>query len=94
MKHRVEVNDGTAWHLVIADESKGFCEGYVFAMGVCPGPRLAYRAVREDGSVTLTTPARSKVSIGQTVGFPTAEQYESAGNAALERARQIRARKR
>lgn len=94
MRHtyHVEVQQGGRWIALGWEEARGYVEGYVTAMGEVPGPRLAYRAVRDDGRVTLETKAMTGVSIGQVVGFPTAEQYEVAGREALVRAEQIRGR--
>lgn len=94
MRHtyHVEVQQGGSWTALGWEETRGYVEGYVAAMGTVPGPRLAYRAVRDDGQVLMETKARDSVSIGQVTRFPTAAQYERAGREALERARQIRAR--
>ena len=89
----VESADGS-WHPVVGTigASQGYCYGFVDALRDRPGPRLAYRAMRSDGHVGAFARALESVSIGQVAGFPTAEQYEAAGDRALERARLIRAR--
>lgn len=53
-------------------------------------PRSHFQLVRSDGKVIETLEARYEVGIGMIAGWPTAQQYERAGNEALERARQIR----
>ena len=96
MKHHtysVEVQDEAGrWSalLGLARETCGYAEGYVKAVGDCPGPRLAFRVVRDDGKVIREAPAKAEVSIGMVAGFPSAEQYEAAAERALERARLIR----
>ena len=55
-------------------------------------PRLHHRLVRSDGKIIEELPAREDVFIGMIAGWPTAEQYERAGNEALERAKAIRIR--
>jgi len=56
-------------------------------------PRLHLRLVRSDGKIMDEIEAHDDVGIGQVAGWPTAEQYESAAERALERARKIRERK-
>jgi len=79
------------WHQII-EASRGYCMGYLDAASGW-APRSALRVVRSDGMVVADYPENENVSIGQVAGFPTAEQFERAGNRALERARLIRERK-
>lgn len=70
---------------------KSYCDGYMDAMrGQLP--RLNLRMVRSDGKITQEIEAHDDVGIGMVAGWPTAEQYESAAERALERARKIRER--
>jgi hypothetical protein len=68
---------------------KSYCDGYMDAMtGQHPGIHL--RMMRSDGKITREIKANDDVCIGMVAGWPTAEQYERAAEAALERARKIR----
>ena len=75
--------------LKIKQGSMQYCQGFLDARKDY-APRNAYRLVRSDGKVMEETAAREDVDIGQIAGWPTAGQYEAAGNRALETARAIR----
>lgn len=79
------------WNAFIKGRSRGYCDGYMDAMrGQLP--RLHLRLVRSDGKIMDEVEAHDDVGIGMIAGWPTAEQYESAAERALERARKIRAK--
>lgn len=77
--------------LKILQGSLQYCQGFLDARKDY-APRNAYRLMRSDGRVMEEVPARDDVNIGQIAGWPSAEQYESAANKALERAKAIRER--
>jgi hypothetical protein len=77
--------------LKILQGSLQYCQGFLDARKDY-APRNAYRLMRSDGRVMEDVPARDDVNIGQIAGWPSAEQYESAANKALERAKAIRER--
>jgi len=79
------------WSKIIQG-SKHYCQGFLDARKDY-APRYAYRIIDPKGKIIEETPAKSDVNIGMIAGFPTAEQYERAGNEALERARKIREKK-
>lgn len=77
------------WNPFIKGRSRGYCDGYMDAMrGQLP--RLHLRLVRSDEKIMDEIEAHDDVGIGQVAGWPTAEQYESAAERALERAAKIR----
>ncbi len=78
--------------LKIVMGSREYCRGYLNARQDL-SPRNAYRLVRSDGQIVDEYPAREDVSIGQVAGFPSAEQYERAGNRAFDMAKAIREQK-
>lgn len=88
---RVEVTMGDKW-VVLFEETRSFCRGYVAARRDAPGPKLGARVVDSNGRVVDITPGSADVSLGMIAGMPSAEQYEDAGNRALEMAAKIRAR--
>lgn len=71
--------------LKILQGSLQYCQGFLDARKDY-APRTAYRLMRSDGRVMEEVAAREDVNIGQIAGWPSAEQYESAANKALERA--------
>jgi hypothetical protein len=75
--------------LKILQGSMQYCQGFLDARKDY-APRNAYRLVRSDGKIMEEVAAREEVNIGQIAGWPAAEQYEVAGNRALEMARKIR----
>ncbi len=77
------------WNKFTTYASRDFCYGYLSAMRG-QAPRLNIRMVRSDGKIMDEIEAYDDVNIGQIAGWPTAEQYERAGNEALQRARIIR----
>lgn len=66
-----------------------FLRGYLRAKEHS-APRLAFRIVRDGVDVVDEIPARDDVNIGMVAGFPTAEQYETAALAAVEKAKRLR----
>ena len=88
MTYHIETYWNEKW-IKIIDGSKQFCEGYLYAR-TDYAPRPYLRMVRSDGKIVQELPAVYEVYIGQVAGWPTAEQYERAGNEALEKARVIR----
>ena len=71
--------------------SRHYCNGYMDAMrGQMPRSHL--RLVRSDGKVMDEVMPKDDVGIGMVAGWPTAKQYETAANRALERAGKIRER--
>lgn len=80
---------GDGWTQFIKYQSKGFCEGYLYAMKG-QAPRINLRMVRSDGKIIEEVKAYDDVNIGMIAGWPTPEQYEYAAERALERAKQIR----
>ena len=77
--------------LKILQGSLQYCQGFLDARKDY-APRNAYRLMRSDGRVMEEVPSREDVNIGQIAGWPTAVQYETAANKALERAKAIRER--
>ena len=76
------------WNTIITD-TMSYCLGYMRgSKGHYPGTH--YRMVRSDGKIIDEILPNESVSIGMVAGFPTAEQYERAGNEALEKAKKIR----
>ena len=88
----IEVAYNDEWRPICEGETRGYALGWLHCTKDAPGPRLACRVVDSTGKVIESTPTKTDVSIGMIAGWPTAEQYERAGNEALERARQIRDR--
>lgn len=79
------------WNAFIKGRSLGYCQGYMDAMRN-DYPRLHLRLVRSDGKIMDEITANDDVAIGMVAGWPTAEQYESAAERALEKAKKIRDR--
>ena len=71
--------------------TRHYCDGYMDAMRG-QAPRLHLRLARSDGKIMDEVLPYDEVNIGQIAGWPTAEQYERAGNEALERGRKVRER--
>jgi len=71
--------------------SRHYCNGYMDAMRG-QMPRVHLRLVRSDGKVMDEVMPKDDVGIGMVAGWPTAEQYETAADWALERAGKIRER--
>lgn len=92
MKHEYQLESFAIgkW-LKILQGSMQYCQGFLDARKDY-APRNAYRLVRSDGKIMEEVAAREDVNIGQIAGWPTAAQYESAANKALERAKAIRER--
>lgn len=90
-KYSIEVEFNGSWRWV-TDVTHAWGRGYLAAKRETPGPRVSHRLVHRSGEIMDTVPAINEVGIGQVAGFPTAEQYERAGQRALERARLIRER--
>jgi len=90
MKHEYHLESFACdkW-LKILQGSLQYCQGFLDARKDY-APRNAYRLMRSDGRVMEEVPAREDVSIGMVAGWPTAAQYETAANKALERAKAIR----
>lgn len=88
MKYQIETFFNKKW-IKIHEGSLHYCWGYIDGRSN-DGPRPQLRIVREGGKVVDILEGREDVNIGMVAGFPTAEQYERAGNKALERARTIR----
>lgn len=91
--YTVEVlSDSLGWVTIVSGEPKAFCQGYVWRMRDGSSPRLAARIKRSDGAIVDELQASSEVGTGMHVGCPTAEQYQAAGERAIETARKIRER--
>ena len=90
MKHEYHLESFAIgkWQKIIPG-SLQYCQGFLDARKDY-SPRNAYRIMRSDGRVIDEVPESEDVNIGQIAGWPTAEQYESAANKALERAKAIR----
>lgn len=90
--YSIEIYFGGKWvHLMT--EQRGYLQGWLGHHRESGGPRSACRLVRDgDGLIIEHVRGLAAVSIGMVAGFPTAEQYERAGQDALEQARLIRER--
>ena len=90
--YKIEAQFDGPWHDHIEGPLR-MLRGYMLALcDMRPSPSPRIRLVRSDGKVLDELSERGSVSVGQIAGFPTAAQYERAGNEALEKARQIRER--
>jgi hypothetical protein len=91
-RYRIEVLDPRGeWVTWIQDDSLQYLRGTLDADGRRGGPRLAERLVRaRDGHVVAEICALTEVSLGAGAGLPTPEQYESAAEQALAKARRLR----
>ncbi len=89
-KYHIECPFMDGWN-AFQKGSRHYCNGYMDAMRG-QMPRLHLRLVRSDGKVIDEIQSHDDVGIGMVAGWPTAEQYETAANRALERAEKIRNR--
>lgn len=94
MKHTYSIESycNNSWLRIIKDNpSLNYCRGFFDALrDTTTGPRNAYRLIRSDNKILDEIESNPNVSLGQIAGFPSAEQYETAANYALERAKLIR----
>lgn len=70
---------------------RSYGEGWLDHHRESGGPRCAMRLLSPDGVIVATAEALDEVSVGMIAGWPTAEQYELAGETALAKAAAIRA---
>ncbi len=89
-KYRIEVHYNDAWRDVVglADVHLEWGRGWMDNQRTYPGPRVAYRLVREDGKVMDDAPALDELSCG---ALPQAQGYQwpyiaGAAERALRRA--------
>jgi hypothetical protein len=90
MTYHIEYYLDGKW-IKILTGSKQFLQGYLTARREF-SPRPHLQLVRSDGRIVDEMQSSYSVGLGQVAGWPTAEQYDRAGNEALERARYIRER--
>tara|TARA_R110000868_G_scaffold248674_1_gene505227 strand:- start:311 stop:625 length:315 start_codon:yes stop_codon:yes gene_type:complete len=89
--YSIESYFNNKWMTILKNCPQQYCFGYVDSY-IYYAPRCALRIKRSDGKIIREIAANDDVNIGQIAGWPTAEQYESAGNRALETAKVIRER--